>query len=76
MSSDWKAVCMSTMNSPDPIEAPCKVYFHESVSSLKIAWFISCMAKGIVERGFQIPVYLVHANNSQRYQHMKMQCKY
>lgn len=55
-----------------PVETPCKAAFKERSNGPKVAWFVRCMAKGIVENGFQMPVYVVHdANNNDRLQMMQ-----
>ena len=74
MSSEWKAVCYDSQNKPSPLITPCKAYFKESISSPKIKWFTSCLAKGIVSKNFQLPVYLVHDNNPSRYNNIVYQC--
>jgi len=39
----------------------------------KISWFIRCVAEKIIEKGFQIPVYIVHDFNPIRYSHITTQ---
>ena len=41
----------------------------------KISWFVRCVAAKIIEKGFQIPVYVVHDFNPIRYNHIITQLK-
>jgi hypothetical protein len=75
MSSQWRAVCLDSKDKSSPTEAPCKAYFKDMVSSPKIAWFIQCMAKVMIDRGFQIPVYVVHDGKPDRFKNIYTECK-
>ena len=67
MSSNQKVICMDHSDPQHPVESPCKAAFKERSNGPKVSWFVQCMAKGIVEHGFQMPVFVVHdANNNER----------
>lgn len=70
MSSQWKAVCLDSKNRAVPVEASCKAYFRDMVNSPKTAWYVQCVARVMVERGFQLPVYIVHDGKADRFKNI------
>ena len=75
MSSVMKVVCIDHKDKSIPVETPCKATFPNG-GGPKASWFVSCMAKGIVDKGFQLPVYVVHDKDEERFRMMQRECRF